>query len=81
MSDAISYVSAGPGFPVAQVCTEVCLDPVLGSATDLCIAPEMPFSLASCIAKHILRASPSSIPSNRRYFLGFLSNPVTFQNT
>jgi hypothetical protein len=28
MSNAISYASTGPGFPVAQVCAEVCLDPV-----------------------------------------------------
>ncbi len=47
----------------------------------LCIAPEIPFSSASRIPKHILRASPISIPSHRRYFLGFLSNTVTFQNT
>ena len=28
MSHAISYASAGRGFPVAQVCAEFCLDPV-----------------------------------------------------
>ena len=36
---------------------------------------------ASRIAKHILRASPSSIPSHRDYVLRYLSNTVTFQNT
>src|SRR5271156_5071411 len=29
MNNAINYASAGPGFPVAQVCAEVCPDPVL----------------------------------------------------
>ena len=28
MNNAISYASAGPGFPFARVCAEVCLDPV-----------------------------------------------------
>jgi hypothetical protein len=81
MSDAISHARAGRGFPVAPVCMEVCLDPVAGTARDGCIAPETPFSSASRIAKHLLRASPLSIPSNRRYFLGLLCNTVSFQNT
>jgi len=38
-------------------------------------------SSAFHIAKHILRASPSSIPSHRHYVLRYLSNTVTFQNT
>ena len=62
MSDAISYASAGRGFPVAQVCAEVCLDPVS--------APRgVPVSLRRCrllgfpYCQHILRALLSSIPS------------------
>jgi hypothetical protein len=68
MSNAISYASVGPGFPVAQVCAEVCLDPVFGSARSVCIAPQMPFSSASHITKHTLRAFLSSTPSYRDTF-------------
>jgi hypothetical protein len=74
MSGAISYASTGRGFPVARVCAEVCLDPVSAAQRCVCIALEMPFSSAWHLAKRILRASPVSIPTNRRYFLGFLSN-------
>jgi len=80
MSHAISYASAGRGFPVAQVCANS-VSTRFRQRKSLCIAPEIPFSSASRIPKHILRASPISIPSHRRYFLGFLSNTVTFQNT
>ena len=52
-----------------------------GSPRSVRIAPQIPFSSAFHIAKHILRASPSSIPSHRDYVLRYLSNTVTFQNT
>jgi hypothetical protein len=42
---------------------------------------QIPFSSAFHIAKHILRTSPSSIPSHRDYVLRHLSTTVTFQNT
>ena len=70
-----------PRLPVAQVRAEVCLDPVSVPPTSLYLAPQTPFSSASHIAKHILRrfSQLHSFPS--RYFLGFLSNTLTFQNT
>jgi putative transposase len=49
LSNAISYASTGSGFPVAQVCAEVCLDPVSAAHGVVCIAPQMPFSSASHI--------------------------------
>ena len=52
--------------------------PGFGSASSVCIAPQVPFSSASHTAKHILRTSLSSIPSNHRYFLGFPSNTGTY---
>ena len=42
--------------------------PGFGSARSVCIAPQAPFSSASHTAKHILHASPSSIPSHRNTF-------------
>ena len=81
MSDAISYASVGRGLPVAQLYAEVCLDPDLRSLRSHGIAPQMSFPSASNMAKHILLASPISLPSASRYYPAFLSQTVSFQNT
>ena len=60
MSDAISYASAGPGFPVAQVRAEVCLDPVSAAQGTSASLRRCRFPRLHVIAKHILRASPIS---------------------
>jgi len=80
MKDAISYASAGRGFPVAQVWAEVCLDPVPA-------AQGVSVSLRRCrflgfphCKTHPARFSHlHSLPS--RYSLGLLSKTVSFQNT
>jgi len=62
MSNAISYARAGRGFPFAQVCAELCLDPVSA-------APGVSLSLRTCCflgfthSKTHPAGSLSSIPS------------------
>jgi hypothetical protein len=69
-----------PRLPVAQVCAEVCLDPLSapqGVSVSLhrCRFPRLPH----CKTHPALLSHLHSFPS--QYFLGPLSNTVTFQNT
>src|ERR1035438_213327 len=79
MNDAIKY-AAGRGFPVAHVCAEVCLDPVSAAQGVSVSLRRCRFLRLPTLQTHPARFSQLH-PFPSRYFLGFLSNAATFQNT